>query len=185
MAAFAPHGAGYARRHGTRRERKGGAEALTEKFQKRAARIPAAARKALDKAAQDYWGFCIAALQAGGVGGAVYDKPVSKSKSGRPLWDRTDDLLAKEMAPEEEAPYVRKIVNEARYGIVRHRMPESLHDQGKKWGTKGHPRYGARARGAPDDRTDHWRLIAEEKFKKAGGLVGPVQVQIQHLFQTT
>ena len=171
MAAFAPHGAGYARRHGARRERIGGAEALTEKFQKRAARIPAAARKALDKAAQDYWGFCIAALQAGGVGGAVYANPVPKSKSGRPLWDRTDDLLAKEMAPEEESPYVRKIVNEARYGIVRHRMPESLHEQKKKW------RHG--------DRTDHWRLIAEEKFKKAGGLVGPVQVQIQHLFQTT
>jgi len=166
-----PHGAGYLRRHGSRSERMGGAGALTEKFQKRAARIPAAAKKALDEAAAKYYGFCLAALEMGGVGGAVYANPVPLSKSGRPLWDRTGKLLEKEMPPEEESPYVRKIVNDARHGIVRHRMPESLHEQGKKW------KHG--------DRTDHWRLIAEEKFKKAGGLVGPVQIQIRHLFQTT
>ena len=133
--------------------------------------MPRVAAKALDEAAAKYWAFSRDALDKGGAGGAVYANPVPRSKTGRPLWDRTGNLLALEMPPEPAAANVRVIRNEAPYGIVRHEMPESLHKQGKDW--------------AHGDRTVHWRKIAEERFKKAGGLVGPLQIEIRHTFETT
>ena len=167
-------GAGFLRRHGARSTRLGhenDAATLAGKFQRRAAALPRVAAKALDEAAAKYWAFSRTALDKGGAGGAVYANPVPVSRTGRPKWNRTGDLLKLEMPPEKRAENIRVIRNEAQHGIVRHEMPESLHKQGKDW--------------AHGDRTVHWRLIAEEKLRKAGGLAGPLQIEIRHIFQTT